>query len=140
MLRRINMHLIIYQDDMLIMAKLVQKFIFQRDSNLPSAESRVCFESEKISPGTLSKYNNSWGMVINSIKMEISGRAGKVHCSVQTGNRGQGGFHHGQGDWHQLPKPYYQQVASKISTTWPNPGFIRFQMLSSKVTNSHGRQ
>ena len=41
---------------MLILARSVQKQIFSaRLSNLPSAESRICFESEKIIPRTLSE-------------------------------------------------------------------------------------
>ena len=41
-----------------------------RYSNLPSAESRICFESEKIIPGIHSEHGNI-GRVIDSVRMEI---------------------------------------------------------------------
>ena len=54
-LRRINIKIIIYLNDMLLISNCLEEILMSRDSNLPSETSRVCHKLEKVcvdsSPG-----------------------------------------------------------------------------------------
>ena len=142
--RRLNIRLIIYLDDMLIMARSVQDLIFHRDTVIYLLQN-LGFVLNLKSVLEPSKKIEFLGMVLDSIKMEISLPQEKLvilmsQCKQVAEQRD---YHHGLNKVNRAyrincPSNTACTTSSSVLATFANPGIKTFEMLSCQSTFRQG--